>query len=73
MKRSLDFDQFEISCSRGHPSEPMRQQGFYALKEAGAPATILGLACPKCYRVLCLTEGPTGITAALAAEIDATP
>jgi len=47
MKRSLDHEQLAISCVRGHPPVMMKTAGYYALKEAGAPKTILGFSCPR--------------------------
>jgi hypothetical protein len=53
----------------------MASVGFYALREAGAPFTIIAFRCGRCQRELFVTEavpyGPP--TAAMLQEIDETP
>lgn len=75
MKRSLDYDQVDVRCTRGHSGESMAPVGFYALREAGAPFTILAFRCERCRRELFVTEsvpyGPP--TAAMLQELDETP
>lgn len=50
MKRSLDHHHVDIRCTNGHPGESMGPAGFYALKEAGAPFTIIAFRCGRCHR-----------------------
>lgn len=75
MKRSLDHHHVNIRCTNGHPEELMLPVGFYALKEAGAPFTILSYRCECCRRELFVTEqvpyGPP--TAEMLQELDETP
>ncbi len=56
MSRELEFGQMTIACTRGHQPELMKDAGYYALKEAGAPMTILAFACPTCHRRLFVTR-----------------
>lgn len=53
----------------------MASVGFYGLKEAGAPFTILAFRCERCRRELFVTEevpyGPP--TVEMLQEIDETP
>ncbi len=71
MKRSFDTDHVVISCQRGHSPLPMKG-AYYALKEAGAPRTILGFTCPRCFRTLYVTDDDAYVAPSVEvlAEID---
>jgi hypothetical protein len=75
VKRSLDHHHADVRCTNGHSGELMEPAGFYALKEAGAPFTILAFRCGRCHRELFVTEQvPYGHpSAAMLQEIDETP
>jgi len=53
----------------------MGQVGFYALRGAGAPFTILAFRCGHCHRDLFVTESVPGgpPTVEMLREIDETP
>jgi len=71
MKRSLDQEQLSVQCQHGHPPLEMTMHGYYALKEAGAPMTILGFECSKCYRRLYVTAEIPRPSKAILDEMDA--
>jgi hypothetical protein len=44
----LDARDVVVECRRRHVAVPMIYAGTYALKEAGALATIVSYTCPQC-------------------------
>lgn len=74
MPRDFEHSHVSLYCTNSHPPITMTDGGFYSLKGAGACITVIGYKCPRCRRVLFVSnENPLILHSSIPlADIDAT-